>query len=204
MQFSFRRMAGIVAATAYLLPSQLPAQQSITVYDLTPESDTTVFSVSETWRDTETSATHEVTDIDLSFYLWDDEGDIMDVLTAPNGLTKEEWNWEPFSADFDVVADGRLFRGGWGRCYRWEDDLTSCSMDGDGGTFLIEREIRAEEIRFHLIVRLSPDDIEFNKDSGMNYRPSINVEWPENDYSANMILPSGTEGRVTFSLPLYP
>lgn len=186
-----------------LLPVQVAAQDSVQFYDLTAGSDPTVFSVVEHWDEKEDPVTHPVTDIDLSLSLWGGEGDIMDALTVPNGLTADEWLWEWFSAGIDVVADGRMFRGGWGRCSRWEDDLTYCTMDGDGGTFLIEREISKAEIRLHLIMRLWPEDIEDYQENGGGHRPYINVRWPENGYSASMVLPDGIEGRVTFVLPLY-
>lgn len=191
-----------LAAAALLLAAPLgaAAQDTMSIYNLSPESNPTVFAVVEHWQDQGISLTHPVSDIDLSFSVNGDNA--MDALTAPNGLSNDDWPFEWFSADIDVVADGRMFRQGWGDCIPWENDLTYCNMDGDGGTFLIEREISAEALRFHLILRLSPDEIAMNAEDGIDIRPGINVFWPENGYGANMILPDGTEGRVTFILPL--
>ncbi len=194
MYISHMRIFSITALLTLAFATSSVAD-SVWFYELATDTDPSVFSVRETWHDTGEERVSTVTDMDLILSIWGD-GYAWEALTAPNGLSNDEWKWEDFSFSVDVVADGRMHREGWGGCIPWEDDIAWCSMDGDGGVFQVEREITDDYIRLSFILRVD----EQNPD----YRPSLAVKDADgSQYSASLFLPEGNEGRVTFEIPNY-
>jgi len=96
-----------------------------------------------------TSETHDVTDAHLDFGQW--EGDALAALQGANSPGRSPWTWV-FQADLLVVAGGRLFRHGGGICSPWEADLSVCTIECDGGHFLLRRDITKASIRVDVIL----------------------------------------------------
>ncbi len=59
-------------------------------------------------------------------------------LAAPN-VTRQKPFHTKFVTNLLIVANGRLLRDGYGLCSDWKDDISVCTVECDGGHFLLKR-----------------------------------------------------------------
>ncbi len=99
-----------------------------------------------------TTETHyPVTDLSLDMLSW--EGSVEDALKAANQPGRDPFV-TGFSLRLMVVANGRLFRDGYAICSTWEDDISICGIECDGGHFVLTRALGAKTQK--LTVTLGP------------------------------------------------
>ena len=95
-----------------------------------------------------------VTDIQLDIVRR--QGSAYDALTSPDKPGREAFR-EVFLAHLLVVARGRLYRDGYGLCSAWENDISVCGIECDGGQFLLRRKLGKTTHSVTLILRPLPE-----------------------------------------------
>jgi len=97
-----------------------------------------------------------VSDIHFDIVTWD--GGAADVLTLPNQAGRDPFTWKFYGAVL-VVAGGKLFRDGGGVCSAWENDISVCSVECDGGHFFLKRDFDDNHVQITLNIAPMPNVI---------------------------------------------
>jgi len=174
--------AGLVAETGF-------ADGRLTAGSLGNENDVSQFVVRIEGVNLERLP---VTDLQLDIVRW--EGDVRDAVMQPNEPGRDPFSWNFYAALF-VVADGRLFRDGGGECSAWENDLAVCSIECDGGHFVLRRSLGDTSRGLELQLRPLPELIDGDKSAAI--RIGGCAEGDEILLDAR----SGKTARAVFSLP---
>lgn len=135
-----------------------------------------------------------VTDLALDLIAWN--GRAGAALFSPNVPGRKPFD-AVFSAPLLVVADGRLWRDGFGICSAWENDIAVCGVECDGGHFQLLRE-KTDSAAYRVTLRLAPmPDL-----IGGNATAKVRVGDCGEGVGATMTTKSGATVDVTF-LPYH-
>lgn len=105
----------------------------------------------------DTIAEHPVTGMTLQFSRHD--GDIETALAHPNEVGRDSSVWV-FYTYFDIIAGGETYTEGGGNCSLWEDDISYCWIEDDGGRFLLTRILSDGLYDFTITLRSFPEVFE--------------------------------------------
>ena len=101
-----------------------------------------------------TSPHARVTDAALHVIGWDESP--KEALTGPDQPGRDPLDWV-FAVGFSLVADGKLYLEGSGICSPWEEDISICVVECDGGQFALRRTTTPEATWVTAILTPMPD-----------------------------------------------
>ena len=136
---------------------------------------------------------HQVTDIKFTVLKY--EGDAREMLVAENQSGRDHFQWN-FGVALEITADGKTYPEGYGQCSTWDDDVSFCGVEDDGGHFLLRRELVDGHFNLTVVFRTFPEYFEDHKRTGITISYD---DWTET--LVNFDLSSGTQGSFTFVNP---
>lgn len=143
----FGTLSKSIAAVALVVALPLPAlagDLSILTTKTENVATANIVAVLENW-DTDSSERHTISDMAIEFGVMQDIQ--ADPFLEPNQPGRSEADWA-FVIRLITVANGQLFPEGYAMCSRWDQDVSVCGVECDGGTFVVKR--RNEEGFIHL------------------------------------------------------
>lgn len=161
MQSNIRVVATLAVIATAVLPASALSDESISFHRITSDISGTMQTIQYEGEETNT---HTVTDIQLDLHKWD--GDISGAVSAANDPERHPFYWN-FAAQLFVVANGTLNRDGYGMCSAWKEDTSVCTIECDGGHFLLKRNLTKDQAEITLILRPVPELIEGDESSSI-------------------------------------
>jgi hypothetical protein len=98
-----------------------------------------------------------VTDAMLDIVTWD--GPAGAALMSADAPGRSPWTWT-YGVQLILVAGGRLFRNGGGMCSPFDADYAICTVECDGGHFVLHRTLTQDTARLELTLMPLPDLVE--------------------------------------------
>lgn len=135
-----------------------------------------------------------VTDFQLDIITW--SGSALEKLKAPNLQGRDPWK-RGFTAAMQIVANGKLYRNAGGECSPWEKDISVCSIECDGGHFLLQRQLGPKFHKLTVILRPVPELLEADASSNIRIGECGGAE--EEPTAVMLDVKSGREARLSFT-----
>ena len=136
-----------------------------------------------------------VTDIHLDIESW--KGSVLDKLKAPNKPGRDPWV-RGFRTSLQIVSGGKLYRNAGGDCSAWENDIAVCTVECDGGHFLLHRDLGKKFHTLNVILRPLPELFE-EGDKTAEIRIGECGGGEEEPFAVMLDVKSGKKAQLSFS-----